>query len=68
MVRGGRAGAGAPGLDLPSLETARIAEAYGVTSRPVSERAALREALADGIASSSPNLVEARVAPGMSVF
>lgn len=59
---------GAPGLDLPRLETARIAEGYGVAARPVSEREALREALAEGIASGAPSLVEARVAPGMSVF
>jgi benzoylformate decarboxylase len=59
---------GAPGLDLPALETAKIAEGYGIASRPVSERGALREALAEGIAANEPRLVEARVAPGMSIF
>jgi len=59
---------GAPGLDLPQLETAKIAEGYGVASTRVSERDALREALTAGLASSSPSLVEVDVAPGMSIF
>src|SRR6476619_1562696 len=55
---------GAPGLDLPALETADIARAYGVESRRVSGRAELREALDDGFASSAPQLVEVPVTPG----
>jgi len=59
---------GAPGLDLPALETAQIAAGYGVHTARVREREALREALAEGIASTGPSLVEVDVAPGMSLF
>jgi benzoylformate decarboxylase len=59
---------GAPGLDLPALETAEIARAYGVESRRVSGREELREALDDGFASSAPQLVEVPVTPGMALF
>jgi benzoylformate decarboxylase len=57
----------APGLDLPALEVAKVAEGYGVRSRRVEGTAELRSALSDAIASSSPELVEVRVAPGMSL-
>jgi benzoylformate decarboxylase len=56
---------GAPGLDLPALEVASVAEGYGVPSQRVDDPAELREALADAIAATGPRLVEARVAPGM---
>lgn len=59
---------GAPGLDLPALETAEIARAYGVESRRVSGRDELREALDAGFASSAPQLVEVPVTPGMALF
>ena len=59
---------GAPGLDLPALETADIARAYGVESRRVSGRDELREALDAGFSSSAPQLVEVPVAPGMALF
>jgi benzoylformate decarboxylase len=58
---------GAPGLDLPKLETAALAGAYGVASSQVAEPDALREALADAVAAAEPRLVEARVAPGMAL-
>jgi benzoylformate decarboxylase len=58
---------GAPGLDLPALEVASVAEGYGVPSTRVADPAALREALRDAIAAPGPRLVEARVAPGMSL-
>jgi benzoylformate decarboxylase len=58
---------GAPGLDLPKLETAKLAESYGVRARQVSEREELREALSEAIASEEPRLVEARVTPGMAL-
>jgi benzoylformate decarboxylase len=58
---------GAPGLDLPALESARIAEAYGVASTRADEVDALRDALAMAIASERPELVETRVAPGMAL-
>ena len=57
---------GAPGLDLPALDVAAVAEGYGVPSLRVDDRAALTEALRDGIAAAGPRLVEARVAPGMA--
>jgi benzoylformate decarboxylase len=60
--------AGAPGLDLPALETAEIARGYGVDVKRVRARDELREALAAGFASGGPSLVEVDVAPGMSLF
>ena len=59
---------GAPGLDLPALEVAAVAEGYGVASRRVKERDEVRDALAKALASSKPELVEVPVAPGMSLF
>ena len=59
---------GAPGLDLPALETAAVAKAYGVDSRRVRGRDELREALDAGFASSGPALVEVDVTPGMALF
>jgi benzoylformate decarboxylase len=59
---------GAPGLDLPALETAEVARAYGVKARRVRGRDELREALAGALASSAPELVEVDVTPGMSLF
>ena len=57
---------GAPGLELPGLDTAAVARAYGVPAETVASReeltAALRSALA---ADDGPRLVEARVASGM---
>ena len=57
---------GAPGLDLPALETAKVAEGYGVPSRQVAGRDELREALTSALDSDEPRLVEVRVNPGMS--
>jgi benzoylformate decarboxylase len=59
---------GAPGLDLPALDTAGIAAAYGVNSRTVSGREELRDALGSALASSGPELVEVPVTPGMALF
>jgi benzoylformate decarboxylase len=59
---------GAPGLDLPALDVAAVAEGYGVTAHRVRERDEVREALAKAIASSQPELVEVPVAPGMALF
>jgi benzoylformate decarboxylase len=57
---------GAPGLELPGLDTAAVATAYGVPSRTVSGRQELREALRQAIAADDgPRLVEVRVASGM---
>jgi benzoylformate decarboxylase len=58
---------GAPGLDLPKLDTASLAAGYGVESRRVDDPEELREALREGIAADAPRLVETRVAPGMAL-
>ena len=58
---------GAPGLDLPKLETAALAAAYGVSTRQTAGADETREALREAIASDKPELVEVRVAPGMSL-
>ena len=59
---------GAPGLDLPKLDVAAVAEGYGVKAHRASDRDAVRGALAAALASSAPELVEVPVAPGMSLF
>jgi benzoylformate decarboxylase len=58
---------GAPGLDLPALDTVSIASAYGVESRAVEGVAAAGEALAAAIAAEGPQLVEVPVVSGMSL-
>ena len=58
---------GAPGLDLPRLDVAGVAEGYGMRTRRAGTPAELRDALAGALASSAPELVEAPIAPGMSV-
>ena len=59
---------GAPGLDLPALDSAAIASGYGLEARRVSGRDELREALSAAIPSSSPQLIEVAVTPGMALF
>jgi benzoylformate decarboxylase len=59
---------GAPGLDLPELEVAQVAEAYGVASKQVTGRDELHAALESAIASPKPELVEVPVTPGMALF
>jgi len=59
---------GAPGLDLPALDTAAIAAGYGVPSATVSTAEELRAELTDAIAAAGPRLVEVGVAPGMWLF
>ncbi len=59
---------GAPGLDLPKLDVAAVAEGYGVKARRVRDRDEVREALAASLASSQPELVEVPVTPGMALF
>jgi benzoylformate decarboxylase len=58
---------GAPGLDVPGLDSVAIAAGYGMRARRVDTVAELRQALAEAIASSAPELVEITVAPGMSL-
>jgi benzoylformate decarboxylase len=59
---------GAPGLDLPALDSAAVASAYGVNSQVVGSRDELHAALSSALASNRPELVEVPVAPGMSLF
>jgi benzoylformate decarboxylase len=59
---------GAPGLDLPAVDTAEIADGYGVSSKRVSGQEELRDALGKAIGSGKPELVEVRVTPGMALF
>jgi benzoylformate decarboxylase len=59
---------GAPGLDLPALEVAKVAESYGVSSKSVSGRDELHAALSAGIGSGKPQVVEVPVTPGMALF
>jgi benzoylformate decarboxylase len=59
---------GAPGLDLPKLDVAAVAQGYGVESQVAKGRDEVRDALAKALASSQPQLVEVPVAPGMSLF
>ena len=59
---------GAPGLDLPELESADVARAYGVNAVRASAREEVAAELKRAIASESPELVEVPVAPGMALF
>jgi benzoylformate decarboxylase len=57
---------GLPGLDLPGLDVAAVASAYGVPSREVSGAEELTVALREAIAEESgPRLVQVPVATGM---
>jgi benzoylformate decarboxylase len=59
---------GAPGLDLPALDTAAVAAGYGVNSVRASTADELGDALTTAIASDRPELVEVGIAPGMWLF
>jgi hypothetical protein len=59
---------GAPGLDLPKLDVASVAEGYGVKAHRAKERDEVAGALSAALASSQPELVEVPVTPGMSLF
>ncbi len=57
---------GAPGLELPGVDVAAVASAYGVPSRNVDSGEELREALREAISySEGPRLVQVPVASGM---
>ena len=59
---------GAPGLDLPALETAAIASGYGIESTSASSATEVEKALKEAIADPKPRLVEVPVQPGMALF
>ena len=57
---------GAPGLDLPALDVAAVARAYGMDAREVGDPDELTETLRQAIAADDgPRLVQVPVAPGM---
>jgi len=57
---------GAPGLELPGLDTGAVARAYGMPARDVTTPGELGEALREAIAADDgPRLVQARIASGM---
>ena len=58
---------GAPGLDVAGLDSVAIASGYGMRARRVEGSDELRNALAEAIASGAPELIEVRIAPGMSL-
>jgi benzoylformate decarboxylase len=58
---------GAPGLDLPRLDVAGVAEGYGMRARRVGDAGDLSAALGEALASSAPALIEVPVAPGMAM-
>jgi benzoylformate decarboxylase len=58
---------GAPGLDLPALECAAIAAAYGVKATKAGNAEELEGRLGEALASAKPELVEVAVAPGMAL-
>jgi benzoylformate decarboxylase len=58
---------GAPGLDLPALDSAAVAKGYGVASKRVENRDELRDALGAALSSDLPQLVEVPVSPGMAL-
>lgn len=58
---------GAPGLDLPAVNSAEIAGGYGVEARRVGGIEELPEGLTAAISSPRPSLLEIAVAPGMAL-
>jgi benzoylformate decarboxylase len=57
---------GAPGLDLPGLDVAAVAAAYGMPAQEVSGREQLTEVLRESIgAGDGPRLIQVGVASGM---
>jgi benzoylformate decarboxylase len=59
---------GAPGLDLPALDVAAVAQGYGVPASRAESGDELRSALSEAFDSDGPRLVEVKVAPGMSIL
>jgi len=59
---------GAPGLDLPALDVAAVAQGYGVPAARAESGDELHAALSEAFDSDGPRLVEVKVAPGMSIL
>jgi benzoylformate decarboxylase len=58
---------GAPGLDLPALDTVAVAAGYGVSACRVGGAEELRVELQRALASDGPELIEVPVTPGMAL-
>jgi benzoylformate decarboxylase len=58
---------GAPGLDLPALDCAAVAEGYGVKASVVCDAGELSWRLEQALAAESPQLIEVPVSPGMAL-
>ena len=59
---------GAPGLDLPAVNTSEVAKGYGVPAERVSGADELEASLKKSFGSDGPSLVEVPVQPGMALF
>jgi benzoylformate decarboxylase len=59
---------GSPGLDLPALESAKIASGYGIESRTTRTAGEVEAELAEALADPNPRLLEVPIAPGMNLF
>jgi len=59
---------GLVGMDLPALESAKIASGYGVESTMVKTADEVQAAIKEALADPKPRLVEVPVQPGMSLF
>jgi benzoylformate decarboxylase len=58
---------GVPGLDLPALDVAGVARAYGVDARTVDDAEGLVAALREDVAAAGPRLIQVPVATGQWV-
>ncbi len=58
---------GAPGLDLPALDTMAVAAGYGVNACRVGDAEELAVELRRALGSSGPELIEVGVTPGMAL-
>lgn len=58
---------GAPGLDLPALDCVALAQAYGVAAARAEGAEHLAHLLGQAMQAPAPQLIEARVAPGMAL-
>lgn len=61
-------GSGAPGIDLPGLDFAAMAQGYGLPGLTVTQAADVDAALAESFSRSGPSLVDFRVDAGVSAL
>jgi benzoylformate decarboxylase len=61
-------GSGAPGIDLPGLDFATMAQAYGLPGRTVTQASDVDAAFAESFSRSGPSLVDFRVDAGVSAL